>query len=260
MEALSSGPNFAYAGRSSLIGMIMEKPHAPSTEKNREPILAVLHEYFAERREVLEIGSGTGQHAIFFAAAMPHLVWQTSDCPESLPGIAAWLAEAALPNTPPPLALDVVGDWPKRRYDAIFSANTLHIMPWETVVRLFARLPEVLEEFAPQLLILCLGGNDMLRHGDEAAAAENLRAMIRLAQDKGIAVVLLAPPRPSLLSAAPEFYTTLAQEFRIPLEAKVLPAVLSDRSLKSDLVHPNAKGYARIAEELAKLLKDAGAL
>ena len=122
----------------------MEKPHAPSTEKNREPILAVLHEYFAERREVLEIGSGTGQHAIFFAAAMPHLMWQTSDCPENLPGIAAWLAEAALPKTPPPFALDVVGDWPERRYDAIFSANTLHIMPWVAVERLFAGLPQVL--------------------------------------------------------------------------------------------------------------------
>ena len=127
---------------------VMEKPHAPSTEKNREPILAVLREHFAECREVLEIGSGTGQHAIFFAAAMPHLLWQTSDCPESLPGIAAWLAEAALPNTPPPFALDVVGDWPKRRYDAIFSANTLHIMPWEAVERLFARLPEVLADNA----------------------------------------------------------------------------------------------------------------
>ena len=123
---------------------VMEKPHAPSTEKNREPILAVQREHFAERREVLEIGSGTGQHAIFFAAALPHLMWQTSDCPDNLPGIAAWLAEAALPNTPPPFPLDVVGDWPKRRYDAIFSANTLHIMPWEAVVRLFARLPEVL--------------------------------------------------------------------------------------------------------------------
>ena len=122
----------------------MEKPHAPSTEKNREPILAVLREHFAERREVLEIGSGTGQHAIFVAAAMPHLMWQTSDCAENLPGIAAWLAEAALPNTPPSFELDVVSDWPERRYDAIFSANTLHIMPWEAVVRLFARLPEVL--------------------------------------------------------------------------------------------------------------------
>lgn len=123
---------------------IMEKPHAPSTEKNREPILAALREHFADRREVLEIGSGTGQHAIFFAAAMPHLSWQTSDCPDNLPGIAAWLAEAALANTPPPLEFDVFAAWPKRRYDAIFSANTLHIMPWAAVERLFAGLPNLL--------------------------------------------------------------------------------------------------------------------
>jgi len=147
-RALSGGANFAYAGRSSFTCTIMEKPHTPSTEKNREPILAVLREHFAGCREVLEIGSGTGQHAIFFAAAMPHLLWQTSDCPENLPGIAAWLAEAALPNTPAPFALDVFGDWPERRYDAIFSANTLHIMPWEAVERLFARLPEVLADNA----------------------------------------------------------------------------------------------------------------
>ena len=123
---------------------IMEKPHAPSTEKNREPILAVLREHFADRREVLEIGSGTGQHAIFFAAAMRHLNWQTSDCPDNLPGIAAWLAEAALPNTPPPFVFDVLAIWPERRYDAIFSANTLHIMPWAAVERLFAGLPDLL--------------------------------------------------------------------------------------------------------------------
>jgi cyclopropane fatty-acyl-phospholipid synthase-like methyltransferase len=123
---------------------IMEKPHAPSTEKNREVILAVLREHFHDRREVLEIGSGTGQHAIHFAGAMPHLHWQTSDCLENLPGIAAWLAAAALQNTPPPLAFDVLGEWPERRYDAVFSANTLHIMPWAAVECLFARLPEVL--------------------------------------------------------------------------------------------------------------------
>ena len=144
MAALSEGPVFAYAARVAATGTIMEKPRAPSTEKNREPILAVLRAYFADRREVLEIGSGTGQHAIHFAAEMHHLTWQTSDCPDNLPGIAAWLAEAALANTPAPFVLDVVGDWPKRRYDAIFSANTLHIMPWEAVERLFARLPDVL--------------------------------------------------------------------------------------------------------------------
>jgi len=127
---------------------VVEKPHAPSTEKNREPILAVLREFFDDRRELLEIGSGTGQHAIHFAAALPHLNWQTSDCPENLPGIAAWLAEAALPNTPPPFVFDVLTIWPERRYDAIFSANTLHIMPWEAVERLFARLPALLADDA----------------------------------------------------------------------------------------------------------------
>ena len=122
----------------------MEKPDAPSCLRNREPILGVLREHFADRRTVLEIGSGTGQHAIFFAAALRHLNWQTSEQRESLPGILAWLDEAALPNTPAPLELDVMGAWPTQHYDAIFSANTLHIMSWANVECMFARLPEVM--------------------------------------------------------------------------------------------------------------------
>ena len=124
--------------------MMIEKPHAPSTERNREPILDVLREHFSDRRQVLEIGSGTAQHAVYFAQRLPHLYWQCSDRAENLPGIRAWLAEAALANTPPPLLFDVMEDWPEQRFDAIFSANTLHIMPWPAVVRLFARLPELL--------------------------------------------------------------------------------------------------------------------
>lgn len=122
----------------------MEKPDAPSCLRNREPILGVLREHFADRRTVLEIGSGTGQHAIFFAAALRHLNWQTSEQRENLPGILAWLDEAALPNTPAPLELDVMGAWPTQRYDAIFSANTVHIMSWANVECMFARLPEVM--------------------------------------------------------------------------------------------------------------------
>lgn len=122
----------------------MEKPDAPSCLRNREPILGVLREHFADRRTVLEIGSGTGQHAIFFAAALRHLNWQTSEQRENLPGILAWLNEAALPNTPAPLELDVMGAWPTQHYDAIFSANTLHIMSWANVECMFARLPEVM--------------------------------------------------------------------------------------------------------------------
>lgn len=132
----------------------MEKPNAPSTEKNREPILAVLREVFADRRQVLEIGSGTGQHAIHFAEQLPHLTWQTSDRPDFLPGIRAWLDEAGLPNVLPPFEFDVLGTWPNGRYDAVYSANTLHIMSWPAVEAFFAGLPGVL---APGGLLLIYG-------------------------------------------------------------------------------------------------------
>ena len=122
----------------------MEKPYAPSCDKNREPILDVLRQHFADRRHVLEIGSGTGQHAVFFAEQLPHLTWQASDREENLPGITAWLNEAALPNTPPPLRLDVQQNWPAMRFDGIFTANTLHIMPWAAVESLFAGLSAIM--------------------------------------------------------------------------------------------------------------------
>lgn len=124
-----------------------DKPwSAAASERNREPILAVLREHFADRRRVLEIGSGTGQHAVHFAAALTHLSWQSSDRTENLPGIRLWLAEARLPNTPEPLEFDVnQRDWPAQRYDAVYSANTLHIMSWPEVQTLFARLPQILE-------------------------------------------------------------------------------------------------------------------
>ncbi|WP_340649144.1 DUF938 domain-containing protein [Pseudoxanthomonas winnipegensis] len=126
---------------------MVDKPFAPSCARNRDPILAVLRPLLAQACRVLEIGSGTGQHAVHFAAALPQLCWQTSECAEHLPGIGAWLDEAALPNTPPPLALDVArGPWPAQRFDAVFTANTLHIMGWPQVQACFAGLAGVLEE------------------------------------------------------------------------------------------------------------------
>lgn len=123
--------------------MTRDKPFSNACERNREPILAVLRDYLRGTGSVLEIGSGTGQHAVHFAAVLPGLVWQTSDCAEHLPGIQLWLDEAGLANTPPPLQLDVnLGPWPPRSYDAVFSSNTLHIMGWDEVVKLFAALPE----------------------------------------------------------------------------------------------------------------------
>ena len=122
----------------------MDKPYAPACERNREPILAVLRECFADRRDVLEVGSGTGQHAVHFAAAMPWLSWQCSDRAEHLAGIRLWLDEAGLPNTPAPIELDVSGAWARRRFDAVFSANTLHIMGWPEVQQFFEGVDAVL--------------------------------------------------------------------------------------------------------------------
>jgi len=126
-----------------------DKPYSAACERNRDPILRVLRSCFADCRKVLEIGSGTGQHAVHFAAALPHLVWQTSDRAENLPGIRLWLDEARLANAPPQLEFDVdqhgsPGDVRTGiRYDACFSANTLHIMSWPEVEKLFAVLPEM---------------------------------------------------------------------------------------------------------------------
>ena len=125
--------------------MTLHKPFAPACERNQGPILEVLRQYFPDRRRVLEIGSGTGQHAVHFAPAFPDAVWQTSDVEENLPGIRMWLAEANLPNLPPPLKLDVTEVWPDMRFDAIFSANSLHIMPWTAVEEFFAGVGRVLE-------------------------------------------------------------------------------------------------------------------
>ena len=122
------------------------------------------------------------------------------------------------------------------------------------------RLPEVLDEVQPTLLILCHGGNDFLRKLGEAAAAENVRAMIRLAKQKGIGVVLIATPKPGLSLTPPDFYAEIAKEFAIPFNDDTLKTILRDNALKSDLIHPNARGYVRVAQALADFLRKAGAV
>lgn len=124
------------------------KPHAPACERNRDPILDVLRTHFADRHRVLEVGSGTGQHAVHFAAVMPWLTWQCSDVADNLPGIRLWLDEAKLANTPAPVELEVGGPWPERSFDAVFSANTLHIMGWPDVEAFFAGVDRVLQSAA----------------------------------------------------------------------------------------------------------------
>lgn len=123
------------------------KPFAESCEQNKHVILDVLRETFIDAGKVLEIGSGTGQHAVFFAEQLPYLAWQTSDRDEHHAGIQLWLDESRLGNLLPPFSLDVSqSDWPDEKYDYIFTANTLHIMHWDMVEKLFAGIGNVLAD------------------------------------------------------------------------------------------------------------------
>jgi cyclopropane fatty-acyl-phospholipid synthase-like methyltransferase len=123
----------------------MSKPYAESCEQNREPIFQIIQPLLQGHHSLLEIGSGTGQHAVYFACEMPHIQWQTSDRTENHSGIQQWLAEAACQNILPPLALDVSeNSWPSQRFDAAFSANTIHIMHDHNVEDLFQQIPSVL--------------------------------------------------------------------------------------------------------------------
>jgi acyl-CoA thioesterase I len=133
-------------------------------------------------------------------------------------------------------------------------------VPGEVTAQGLARLPAVLDEHSPRLVIICLGGNDMLRKVGEAEIRKNLRAIIKTLKDRNIGVVLVGVPRPALITSAPEFYTELARELAVPYEGKVLTSVLYSAELKSDPIHPNAKGYRKMAEAIAELLRGAGAI
>ena len=146
----------------------MDKPYSPACDRNREPILAVLRGHLAGCGRVLEVGSGTGQHAVHLAAALPGLTWQASDVAANLPGIQAWLDEARLPNAPAAVAFDVDADAPPPgRFDAVFTANTLHIMAWPQVQRLFTTLPRVM---APGATLIVYGP---FNHGGRFDSASN---------------------------------------------------------------------------------------
>jgi Protein of unknown function (DUF938) len=167
-------------------------PFSEACERNREPILAVLKRIFKDRRAVLEIGSGTGQHAAYFAPELPHLAWQASDVAEYLEGIRMWGVE--------PIELDVDQPWPPVDADAVFSANTAHIMSWPQVERMFAGIGSM-----DSLRIFCLYGpfryggrptsesnarfDAMLRSRDPASGVRNFEDIGALAQRCGFALL-----------------------------------------------------------------------
>jgi len=119
----------------------MNKPFLQACENNKRPILEIIKDVWTEPVEIIEIGSGTGQHAVFFAEYLPHVIWQPTDQKEYLPGINLWLDEANLSNVNKPIELNVQETpWPVTGINALFSANTLHIMSWDTVVVFFQKL------------------------------------------------------------------------------------------------------------------------
>ncbi len=129
------------------------KQFAPAAERNRAPILEVLQAVLPSRGLVLEIGCGTGQHAAYFAAALPHLDWQPTDREPMAGSVAAWAAEAGADNVRAALALDAAGaDWPVDAVDAVYCANVIHISPWETAQGLFAGAAARLPAGAPLVL------------------------------------------------------------------------------------------------------------
>jgi hypothetical protein len=166
------------------------KPFSEASERNRDPILAVLQRVFKDRKKVLEIGSGTGQHAAYFSAALPHLLWQASDVAENLSGIRQWGVQ--------PIELDVAGEWPEIGADAAFSANTAHIMSWPQVERMFAGIGRL------GVNVFCLYGpfnyggrhtsesnarfDAMLRGRDPASGLRDFEAMLALAATNGMAL------------------------------------------------------------------------
>ena len=133
-------------------------------------------------------------------------------------------------------------------------------VPGEVSAQALARLPAALEEHRPQLLILCIGGNDFLRNLGKAQVEANVRRMIALARERGSGVLLIGTPEKGLLVSPPGFYGEIAQQLRIPYEGKVIGEILRNSELKSDPIHPNARGYRVIAERLAETLKRSGAI
>ncbi|ATX82432.1 Lysophospholipase L1 [Mariprofundus ferrinatatus] len=150
-------------------------------------------------------------------------------------------------------------------YPAILGNLTGHRVvnagvPGEVTEDGLKRLPGVLDDLRPELLILCHGGNDLIRKKGKAQASANLRSMIEEARQRGIPVLLIAVPEPGILLSVPEFYSAISEEMHLPLEDSILAELLSSRSLKSDAIHPNAEGYRLMAEAVYRRMAESGAL
>lgn len=182
--------------------MMAEKPFSQACENNRQPIFQVLHEVLASSRHVLELGSGTGQHAVYFAPRLSHLIWQTSDLAVNHGAINAWIDEHPAENLRRPVVLDVDRQpWPVTDVDAVFTANTCHIMSWQSVINLFAGLQALLQPGAHVVIYgpFNYGGeftsdsnarfDQMLKQNAPHRGIRDFEAVNRLAGDAGLTLL-----------------------------------------------------------------------
>ncbi len=150
-------------------------------------------------------------------------------------------------------------------YPAVLASLTGHTVinagvPGDTTATGLQRLPAVLAEHKPRLVLLCLGGNDMLHQQPAATTENNLRLLVQTIRASGAEVVLIGVPEPRLFGGAPDFYARVAKDMKLPLEQDAFNEVLKDARLKSDPIHANAAGYRVVAQRLDEFLKEAGAL
>ena len=177
------------------------KQYSESCRQNQEPILSTIKPLLINTMSVLEIGSGTGQHAVYFAEHMPYLRWQASDQSQYLPSVNAWINDANFDNLPNAIELDVTQSWPQVKVESIFSANTVHIMSWEMVVDFFQGVGQVLETDGQFILYGPFNYNGQytsqsnanfdlwLKGRDPRSAIRDFEALNQLAQKAGLSLV-----------------------------------------------------------------------
>jgi cyclopropane fatty-acyl-phospholipid synthase-like methyltransferase len=177
------------------------KQYSAACDQNKDPILKVIKPLLLNTKSVLEIGSGTGQHCVYFAKELPYLTWQASDQSMYLPSISAWIDDAKLANTPKVLKLNVDLNWPKDKYQAIYSANTVHIMSWEMVLNFFKGVGQVLDKggifilygpfnYQGQYTSQSNANFDLfLKNADPLSSIRDFEALNQLAQKVGLSLV-----------------------------------------------------------------------
>ena len=177
------------------------KQYSAACDQNKDPILKVIKPLLLNAKSVLEVGSGTGQHCVYFAKELPHLTWQASDQSMYLPSVSAWIDDAKLANTPKALKLNVDLDWPEDKYQAIYSANTVHIMSWEMVLNFFKGVGQVLDTGGVFILYGPLNYQGqytsqsnanfdlLLKDNNPLSAIRDFEALNQLAQKVGLSLV-----------------------------------------------------------------------